>query len=215
MDTLNIDVQAIANEVATKVVNGIDFESVLANGSVANGDVEYRNIEYVPSNYTATDNLLKAAHALMVDSGTILKRPFVGLAMAGVRDGVFQVQRGIEGGDIVIVSAPMLEGQLNTTKLTVGNHLLGEVNLFKEVTRHPLKNGVRLTKMYTNIERAFNEYEKTLKELDQTILLESELKDLQEELATFEAAKQTRLRKLAVRELKNQVEIVEGLLAKR
>lgn len=215
MDTLNLDVQAIAAEVAEKVVSGIDFESVLANGSVANGVVNYRNIEYNPSKYTATDNLLKAAHAMLVDSGTILKRPFVGLAMAGVRDGVFQIQRSIEGGDIVIVSAPILEGQLNTTKVTVGNHLLGEINIFKEVTRHPIKNGVRLTKMYSTIDRGFKEYEKTLKDLDHTLFLERELKDLQEELATFEASKQTRLRKLAVRELKNQVEIVEGLLAKR
>lgn len=215
MNTLDINVQEISAQVAAKAVSGIDFESVAKNGTIANGTLKYRTIEYNPSRNTVTDNLLKVAHALLLDSGTILKRPFVGVAQVGVRDDVFQVQRDIEGGDTIIVSVPILEGQLNTTKLTVGNHLLGEVNLFKEVTRHPIKNGVRLTKLYSNVEKTFAEYQQTLLDLEQTLSLESELKELKDELATFEACKQTRLRKLAIRELKNQVEIVEGLLAKR
>ena len=215
MDTLNIDVQAISASVTDKAFNGIDFESVAKTGAFAKGTVEYRNIEYKPSRHTATDDLLKVAHAMLVDAGVILKRPFEGLAMAGVRDGVFQIRRAIEGGDIVIVSAPILDGGLNTTKISVGNHQIGEVNLFKEVARSPIKGGVRLTKMYINLEKCFKEYEKTLRDMDQTLLHESELKELKDELATFEACKQTRLRKLAIRELKSQIESVEDLLAKR
>ena len=215
MKTLNIDVQEIAATVAEQVVNNIDLESVLANGAIANGKTEYRNISYVPSNATHTDKLLNAAHAMLVDSGTIFKRPFIGQAMAGVKDGVFQIQRSIEGGDIVIVSAPILDGVLNTTKVTVGNYNMGEINIFAQVARRPIKNTARLTSLYHNIDKGFKEYMQTLKDIDATTALENELNDLKEELVIFEAAKQSRMRKLASRELRTQIGIVENILAKR